>query len=447
MNTTLKRTSNEAKLTIIAEESDFAPIIRDVYNRLRPSVTAKGFRPGRAPNNIIDKELGVERVQAEVLEAAAERFYRQGLKEHDLHPVTNPHVEVKKFVPYTEAEIEITVEVMPEVTLGEYKKVKVKKEEAKVEESEVEQVLSSLQERLAEREEVKRAAKKGDEVEIDFHGKKDGQDVPGAQATHYPLQLGSDRFIPGFEAELIGLKAGDEKTFTITFPNEYGEASLAGAEVEFSVKVHKVSELMQPQLNDEFAKKAGPFESLDKLKEDVRAHLASEKDQTLTRQFENDVVSAVVDQSKVDLPQTMLERERERLAADFERSLAEQGLSKKAYLEQVKQTEKEHEKELSAQAEKRVKTALVLTKLAEAEKLQVTPEELEIRTQVLAGQYQDEKIQEELQKPEVRREIANQMLAEKTVAQLVSYAEEKPSKPKADAKPDTASKDSKDKKD
>ncbi len=424
MNIESKRTGNETILSITASKQDLEPIVRSTYNRLRESVEAKGFRPGKAPNDIIDRELGEQTVHAEIIDAAAQKFYRQAVESEDVRPINSPHVEVKKFVPHNELELEIKVEVMPEVKLGDYKKISQDKPAVEVTDDEVDNVLTSLQDRFAEREEVDRAAKEGDEVTIDFIGTRNGKPVDGAEAKDYPLQLGSNRFIPGFEEELIGLKAGDDKVFTIKFPDDYNEQSLAGTEVEFNVSVKKVSETKRPKLDDEFAGNAGPFKNLEHLKTDIHDHLKSEKEQQQERAFNNEVVDKVVDQAKVDLPQSMVDAERQRVESDFLRSLSEQGLDKDEYLKKTGQTEDKHQKEIDEQAERRVKTSLVLTEVATQEGLEVTPDELEVRAQVLAGQYQDEKIREELTKPEVRREIANQMLAEKTVEKLGGYATE-----------------------
>ncbi|MEX0934320.1 MAG: trigger factor, partial [Candidatus Saccharimonadales bacterium] len=295
-------------------------------------------------------------------------------------------------------------------------------EDVKVEDEEVEQVIASLQDRLAKREEVKRAAKEGDEVEINFIGKKDGKEVPGAKAEGYPLVIGSNRFIPGFEEEVAGLKAGDEKKFKVKFPNDYAEGTLAGQEVEFEIKVNKVSKLTPPKVDDEFAKNAGPFEDLTSLKEDISAHLRSEKEKNAQRQLENKVIQKVVDKAKVEIPEAMIEQEAKRLNEDLEQQLQEKGASKEDYLKETKQTAKELDESIAKQATNRVKTALVLTEVANQEKLEVTSEELEVRMQVIAGQYQDESIQKQLQEPSVRREVASQMLAEKTVQHLVDLA-------------------------
>lgn len=422
MNSSIQQTGNNVTITITAEEADLTPTVRSVFNELRGSVEADGFRQGKAPNNIVERELGTDRVHSEIINAAAEKLYRQAIQEHELRTVGNPQVAVKKFTPYTELELEVTVEVMPEVKLPDYTTISKSPEAAEVTEKEVTDVLESLRERLAERAEADRPAQSGDEITIDFRGTRDGEDVPGAQATDYSLVLGSGRFIPGFEEELIGLKPGDEKQFSLTFPDEYTEDSLAGQRIDFEVTVKNVTEITKPEVNDEFARNAGPFENLVGLQEDVRNHLQSEKEQGVQRRFENEVIQEVVDNTEVDLPDTMLEQERERVRADIQKRLSEQGLDEESYLEQTGKTKQQHEEDIEEQTKERVKTALVLTEVARAESLEVTPDELEMRMQMLAGQYQDEKMQQEMQKPEARREVANQMLAEKTVQKLVEYA-------------------------
>ena len=422
MNSSIQQTGNQVTLTITAGEEDLSPTVRNTYNKLRESVEADGFRKGKAPNNIVEREIGTEKVHAEVIDAAAEKLYRHAIQEHNIRPVGNPEVSVKKFTPYTELELEATVEVMPEVELPDYTQISKSPESSQVSEQEIQDVLESLRERLAERQGVERASQTGDEITIDFKGTRDGEVVPGAQAEDYPLLLGSERFIPGFEAELIGLSPGEQKQFSLTFPQDYSQDDLAGKQVDFDVTVKKVTEITKPEVNDEFAQNAGPFQSLAGLEEDVRNHLQSEKEQGVQQRLENEVIGEVVDKTEVDLPGSMKDQERERVQSDINKRLSDQGLDLDSYLRQTGKTQQQHETDIEEQTKERVKTALVLTEVARAEGLEVTPDELETRLQVLAGQYQDENMQQEMQKPEARRDVANQMLAEKTVQQLVEYA-------------------------
>lgn len=422
MNSTTQQTGNQLTLTITAEESDLTPTVKSVYNRLRQTVEADGFRTGKAPNHIIDRELGGEKVQAEVIDAAADKLYRQALEKHDIRPIGRPHVAVKKFAPYSELELEITVEIMPEVTLPDYTKIKQDPNPVEAGQEEVDEVLESLRERMADREPLERPAQSGDEVTIDFRGQRGGEDIPGAQATDYAMVLGGEKFIPGFEEELIGMSAGEDKQFSLTFPAEYPEPSLAGQSVDFEVSMKQVASIKKPELNDEFAQTAGPFSDLENLRQDIYNHLQSEKQQSQQKQLENDVLSAVVAEAGIEVPESMLEQERERVREDISRKLAEQQLDEDSYLEQTGKTRETYEDEIAQQARERVKTALVLTEVAKAEGLSVSPDELDVRLQVIAGQYNDDKVQEEIQKPEVRQQISDQMLAEKTVQTLVEYA-------------------------
>lgn len=423
MNISLKNTSDtEAELTFVAGVSDLQPVVKEIYETLRPRVKAAGFRPGKAPNNIIERELGPQTVQTEVVEAAIGRFYRQALEEKALRPLDSPAVTIKKFVPYSELEFTAVTEVLPNIKLADYKKITKKAEVAKVTEAEIDQVVSSLRNRLAKRKEVSRAAKNGDEAVIDFDGKQNGKEVPNTSAKNQPLLLGSKRFIPGFEENLIGMKPSQTKSFEVKFPKDYGQQSMANQTVTFTVTLQKLFELNLPELNDAFANEAGPFKDLQQLRADVAKQISTEKDTQVQKALETEVINEVVETSQMALPPKMLERELQHLQGDFERQLIQSGKTLEQYLEEKGQKPLDLEKELQPQAERRVKTALVLTEVAREEKLELLPEEFEMRLQLLKGQYQDKTMQLEMDKPEVRREIANQILAEKTVAKLVSYA-------------------------
>lgn len=423
MNIDIERTGNQLTMTVSAHEAELAPTVKSVYNQLRQQVDAKGFRPGKAPNEVVERELGLERVQNEVINAAAEKLFRQAVSEHDIRPISHPHVRVNKVVPYSELELVFTVEVMPEVKLPDYTtELSLDSQPVTVDDSEVDQVLESLRERLAERTEVERPAQTGDEVTLDFHGRKNGETVDGAQETNYPLVLGSDKFIPGFEDEIMGLSSGEEKTFKLQFPDDYAEQSVAGEELEFYVKVHTVTEMHKPTLDDEFAQNAGPFSSLQKLREDITSHLRSEKEQSEERRQQSTVLQQLVAATEVDVPESMVEQERKQLWSDIEKRMQEQGLSREQYIEQSGGSEEELEQEVKAQAQERAKSGLVLTEIARQEGLEVSDDELEVRMQVIAGQYQDEQLQEQLQTQEARRELSNQILLEKTMQTLMQYA-------------------------
>lgn len=413
------------KLTVSLDEKDLADIKKAVFNKLRPEVKADGFRPGKAPDNIVEKKLGSDLVQGEVLEAAVNRFYVMAASQEELKPLDSPNIKVLKFVPYTELEFEAEVEVAPKIKLPDYKKIKKSPKKVTVTEKDIDEVLDRLRLQTAEKKSVDRAAKDKDEVWIDFEGKDSkGEPVKGTDGKNYPLSLGSNTFIPGFEPELIGLKKGDEKTFEVKFPNDYHAKTLANQKVTFSVKVNDVKEVVLPEINDEFAQKVSPLKTVKELRADVKKQLEAEKEGEANSELRKEVLQAVVDKCKFTTPPKLLERVTEQMRNDFEQNLVYRGMTLDQYLDQSGQTKEEFEKtELLENAERRARTSLVLTEIAEAEKLQVSREELDMRLQMLKGQYQqDEKMQEELEKPESRRDIASQLLTEKTIEKLVQYA-------------------------
>ncbi len=251
MKSIITSTTDTSKtLTVTLDEKDMAETVKHTYDHLREKVKAAGFRPGKAPDHIVERELGIQSVQAEVIDAALGATYPKVLIENDINPVGSPQVEVNKFVPYTELEYVLTVEILAPVKLADYKKLKAKKPEVKVDPKDLDNAIEDLRKRLASHEPVKTPAELDDETVIDFEGTQNGILVPGAKGSDHHLVLGSNSFIPGFEEELVGLKAGDTKTFDITFPTEYHEPSLAGAIVTFKVDVKEVHHIVLPEITD-----------------------------------------------------------------------------------------------------------------------------------------------------------------------------------------------------
>jgi trigger factor len=240
------------------------------------------------------------------------------------------------------------------------------------------------------------------------------------------LLLGSKTFIPGFEENLVGTNAGEEKTFTLTFPKDYGVKALANKKVTFTVNVTKVQEVIEPKVDDAFAAQVGPFKTVKELKDDIKKQLTHERQHELDRDFESELVKEISDKSKVTIPEVMINDQVERLLRDLQQNLTYRGQTFPEFLEQEGKTEEQYRKDvLAPQAEERVKAGLVLSEIAEREGIEVTPEELEIRVQILKNQYQDQAMQAELEKPENRRDIAARLLTEKTLNKLVHYATNK----------------------
>lgn len=422
----IKRTNPSetvVELTISGSSTELQTAKQRAVAKLAQQVKVQGFRPGHVPASVAEKHINPNVLQEEVLNEVLTALYETAVRQENIRPIADPKITLKKFVPYTDVEFNAVIEVVGAITLGDYTKLKVKKTAATATVADVNEVIERLQTQMAEYKEVKRASKKGDRVWIDFAGtdaKK--QPVQGAKGEDYPLALGSNTFIPGFEENVIGLKKGEEKEFTIPFPKDYGVKALQGKKVTFVVTVKKVEETLKPAVDAAFAKKVGQFDSVDALKEDIKKQILVERENQADRDYNDALIKALVKQSKVAVPDSMIEEQIDMLDKEYRQNLIYRGQTFQEYLDSANITEEQYkESELRPIAIERVKGGLVLGEVSEKEKITITPEELEIRLQVLKGQYKsDEKMQAELEKPESRRDIAARLLTEKTLAKLVS---------------------------
>jgi trigger factor len=412
----------EVNISVVANEAEMRPLKEHVLEHFQARVKLPGFREGKAPLSLVEKNVDPAQLQSEFLEEAVNQMYVQAINQEHLRPVANPEVSLKKFVPFTILEFEATVQIVGEITLADYKKMKKTKPEVKITAKDVTEVIDALKTRVAEKKDVDRAAKADDQVWIDFKGVDDkGEPVKGAEGKDYPLTIGSNTFIPGFEDNVIGMKANDEKTFTLKFPKEYGVAALASKDVTFTVTATKVQEVVEPKVDDDFAAKVGPFKTVEELKADIKEQLTLERQQEADRKFENELIEEITAKSKVAVPKVLVDEQVDRIEQEERQNLVYRGQTWQEHLEEEGVTAEEHREQKRPAAEERVKAGLVLSEISEVEKIDITPEELEIRIQLLKGQYQDAQMQAELDKPENRREILSRMLTEKTMDTLKGY--------------------------
>lgn len=420
------------KLTIEADQELLEDVRTQVLRRMARTVRIQGFRQGKAPLNLVEKHLDPNAYQSEFIDTALNRMYGEALLEQKVRPVAQPKVNLTKFVPFTTLEFEAEVESIGAVKLPDYTKVKLEKPTVQITDKDIEAVLDNLQTRMAEKKEVKRAAKDGDEVWIDFEGRdaKTNEAIQGADGKDYPLVLGSNTFIPGFEPNLVGVKPGEEKEFTLTFPKDYGVKALQNRKVTFKTTVTKVNEVVKPKVDDSFATKVGPFKTADELKSDVTKQLETERQSQSDRDYESELLSKITEQAEVAVPAALVDEELTRLEREERQNVAYRGQTWQEHLESEGVTEDEHREKNRPGAEMRVKAGLVLAEIAEKEAVEVTPEELKTRITELKSQYNDAAMQSELDKPENQREIASRLMSEKTIDRLVGYATTK-SKPAA----------------
>lgn len=423
MKTTVKKLSDtKVQLTISLGTSELADAEQVALTKLARDIKVPGFRKGKVPASVAAKHVNPNALQEQILENALSKAVAEAFLQEKLQALERPSVEVKKFVPGSELEFTAEVEIIPPVKLGDYKKLKAKKEAVKVEAKEIDEVIERIRKNSAEKSEVKRAAKVGDEAVIDFTGKKDGVAFEGGSAKEYSLKLGDGQFIPGFEEGMIGHKAGEEFDLELIFPKDYHAESLAGQKVIFTVKLHKVNELKLPELNDEFAAKCGPFTEMKEVKEDIKRELTAQKEREAGEKFKDALVSELAEKSKVALPELLIEDQLRSIERDLTQNLMYSGLSLDSYLKTQGFKDKDEwtKKEARPAAEKRVKAGLVLAELSKELKIDASRDEIQAQIDAFKQQYgNDKKMLEQFDNPNVHRDIANRMITDKTVAKLV----------------------------
>ncbi len=425
MQVTQKNLSDtNVQLVIVADADLLEQAKDDALKELAESVHLQGFRPGKTPLKLVEKNLDPAKLQSQFMDIAMNSMYSLALSKQNLHPVAQPKVTVKKFVPFDALELEIEVEVVGKITLADYKNLKMSQPVVKVTAKDVDEVIESLIAREAERVPVERAAKDGDEVVIDFKGvdTKTKEPINGADGKQFPLTIGSNTFIPGFEPNLIGMKIGEGKSFDIVFPDDYGVKTLQKREVTFTVDLSKISEIKKPTLDDAFAAKVGPFKTVSALKDDIMKQLQIEKERQVDREFIDQVVMKIAEDSKVTIPHVLIEEQIDRIVGEQKQNVLYRSQTWQEFLESEGLTDESFRASVTQDATLRVKAGLVLSEIAEVEKVTVTPEELEIRMQLLKGQYPDPQMQAEIEKPENRRDIASRLLSEKTLEKVRDYA-------------------------
>ncbi len=427
MKVTRKDTSpTKLRLTITAGTEDLAPIKHHVLRHFAPNVKVPGFRAGHAPAAMVEKYANQQALLDEFIEHALNDLYGKAIEAEKLRSAAQPKVSVKKFVPYTMLEFDAELEVIGQVKVANYQALKRTVPGVSVTARDVQGVLSTLQQRSGQRQMVKRPAKDGDELIIDFAGyDTKGKELPNTEGKDYPLVLGSASFIPGFEDNLIGAKTGEEKEFKVTFPADYQAVEMRGQKVTFKVKVKKVSELISKKINDEFAKTVGPFKNLAELKADIRKQLLIDGQNEAKNNFQNELIADIANKSVVDVPEVLVEDQLIRMEEDEKRNLVYQGKTWQEHLKEENLTEQGHRDRHRDQAYQRVKGGLVLSEIAEREKIEVSQKEVDERITMLKGQYSDPAMQAELDKPEGRREVAGRLMTEKTVARIVELATKK----------------------
>ena len=416
-----EKLDDKIKLTIEIDAKTTKEKSDVVYEKLSKNVKVAGFRPGKAPRHMIEKEIGQEKLNAEILDTIIPETYYEAIIKENLSPVGPPEVKLVKFVPTDGLTYEALIEVLPEVKLPDLSTIKLKRTAPKLEAKEVQEVLDDLAKQLAKTAKVDRAAKKGDKIEIDFEGFVDGLPFDGNKSQNHPMVLGQGSFVPGFEEQLVGMKQNEEKEIEITFPKEYHAGHLAGKKAKFKVKMHEVSELVLPTIDDKFATQVGPFKDLAKLKEDIEKELLNTKVIQERNRIETEILDKISEKVSIKAPHGLVHEEAHRLLHEAEHNLSRQGLTMDKYLEMVKKTKEELEQEMMPEAEKRVKIGLVLSEIAKDKKFEVTDKEVhtEIASRIERTKPEERKQAEEYyDSHEGHHQLENALIGEKVISYL-----------------------------
>ena len=421
-STVEKLGNNQVALEVEITTERVEEALEQASRKVARQVRIPGFRPGRAPRRVIEMRLGREVLYQEALDELIPEAYGQALQENEITPIDAPELDILEMEDGKPLRFKATVEVKPEVTLGEYRGLEATKQTEKVTNADVDGVLEEMRERNAELvSSSKEGIENGDFAVIDFTGYVDDQPFPGGAAQGYTLEVGRGHFIPGFEEQLIGAKLEETREVTVTFPEDYGAPQLAGKEARFEVKIQEIKEKRYPALNDEFAKDVGDFETLLELRADIRQHLEESAEQEAERKLEEDLITEVVKRSTVDIPAKMIDRQVEHKREHLERDLQYSGLTEEQYLNIVGVTEEEIEARWRTEAEQEVKTSLVMEALIAAEAVAVSDEELDEHIDDLAGDGPDAARRRELLEAQKER-LGDRLVFQKAVTFLKDNA-------------------------
>ena len=389
MSTTVEKiSSNKVKLSFDIDAAQFDAAMDKAYIKVRGQVTIPGFRKGRAPRKMIENMYGGEGVfYDEAFELIFDEVYGPAIDENKLEVVDRPQVDIQQIGTGKNLQFTCEVFVKPDVTLGEYKGVEVKREHTLVTEDEVNAEIEKERNKQAAEVSVEdRAVAEGDTVNLDYSGSVDGVKFAGGTAEAQTLKIGSHTFIPGFEEQMVGMNIGEEKDLEVTFPQEYHADELAGKKAVFHVKVNGITETQLPALDDDFAKDISEFDTLDEYKADVRAKLEAQAAERDNNAFTNAVIEKVMENATVEIPEAMVERQIDSMVRNFEARLAQQGLKLADFIKYTGQDEKSFRNQYREQAEKSVRANLVLEAVENAENFEATEEEIDAEIVKFAGQ-------------------------------------------------------------
>ena len=416
---------NKAKLTITVDAETFRKALNESYRKTAGKYPVQGFRKGKAPRKVIETFYGEGVFYEDAFDACWGDAYDAAIDEHELFAVDRPDVDIVSIGEAEGVVFTATVQLKPEVTLGQYKGIAVPKADYTVTDEDVMKALEAERENQARFVDVDRPAEEGDRVLLDYSGSVDGEKFDGGTAEDQTLVLGSHTFIPGFEEQLIGVCAGESRDVNVTFPTEYHAEHLAGKAAVFACTVKAVQKKELPEIDDDFIGDISEFETVDAWKADKKAKMLEEKKQYAQNMRENQAIKGACDNATVDIPDCMIERQVDYMMRDLQYRLQSSGLDMATYLKYLNTTEAEMRKNYRAEAEARVKMQLVIDAVAKAEHIEATDEEIEeeIRKYAEQGGTDVETFKAQLSQGD-REYLADRVMVDKTVKLITDSAVE-----------------------
>ena len=424
MNVKVEKTknNNEVKLEITVEAEKFDSAIKTVFNKNAKYFNIPGFRKGKAPFHIVEKTYGSQIFYEDAFNEVAGPAYEEAIKEKEIDVVSRPEIDLVQIEKGKDLIFTAVVATKPEVTLGKYKGIQIKKVEYNVTDEDVEHELGHMAEKNARLVSVEdRAVESGDITVIDFEGFVDGVAFDGGKAENHELTIGSNTFIPGFEDQIIGMKIEEEKEINVKFPEEYFSANLAGKDAMFKVKLHEIKKKEMPEINDELAKDISEFDTIEELKNSIREKQEEQNKSRAKYETEDAVIKAVCEEAKVEIPAGMIEMEIDRMAQDIETRLSYQGMKLEQYLQMMNKTMEDFRNENKEQAENSVKTRLVLEAVGKDANIEVKEEEISAKIKEMAENY-GRKEEDVKDNPELVKYVGDSLKTEKTIDFLVENA-------------------------
>ena len=410
--------NNELKLEFTVEAAKFDEAIQKVYVKSAKYFNIPGFRKGKAPLAIVEKHYGKEIFYEDAFNEVVPEIYEKELKENNIEAVSRPDIEVTQIGKGQDLIFTAVVQIKPEVTVGKYKGIALKKIEYTVSDENIDHEIEHMRERNARIITVEdRAVKDKDIVTIDFEGSVDGVPFEGGKAEGHELTIGSKTFIPGFEDQIIGMKKEEEKDITVTFPKDYFSKDLAGKEAVFKVKLHEIKEKELPTVDDEFAKDVSEFDTWEELKKSIREKLEEENTRRAKYETEEAAIKAVCDATEIDIPSGMIESEIDNMVKEVESRLSYQGLKLEQYLQMLNKTEADFRKEYEEQAKENVKSRLVLEAVAKDAKIEVAEDEIASKIKEMAETYGRK--EEDLKLNETLKKYLEQSMKEEKAIQFI----------------------------